>query len=99
MTTTKNPERDLDALAKLLAPYLAPYIAALLGATAPAPEQQTVEQTQDRDVVDAMRAQGMSKSAVMRELWEAGNGWTRARIAKAMGVRYQFVYNQTPSAA
>jgi hypothetical protein len=51
------------------------------------------EGSADDDRVEAERLLGesSSKSEVMRRLHEAG--WSRSRIARAMGVRYQFVNN------
>jgi hypothetical protein len=95
-TPAPDPDKDLDTIAKLLAPHVAPHVAALLNVEHPqGATPETDQEKADRERASGLISQGMSKSAVMRELWAGGEGWTRSRIAKALGVRYQFVYNQT----
>lgn len=90
---------ELDALGRLLARLVAPHLAEALvelggpgAAQAPhAPAVSAGTDAADRVLATAMRAEGLSKSEVMRR--PHGQGWERSRIARALDVRYQFVQN------
>jgi hypothetical protein len=89
MSSHPSAESDLKTIARILAPYIAEYLPRESGIGSDA------EQDHDDDKVraDGLLAEGRSKSAIMRMLWQ--EGWERGRIAKALGTSYQFVYNQT----
>lgn len=98
MSEPLTPE-ELDTLGRLLARLVAPHLAEALAEIGgrgaahrpPAGAGGADTAAADRARATTMRAEGLSKSEVMRRLH--GQGWERSRIARALDVRYQFVQN------